>query len=336
MQDLRLDILQKKESEDIKSLIGQWDFNDYKYYRVFRKEILDKYIFEQILEILDKKGLIIVAKKGNMVEGLISLVRLNWGKDIFGIEMAEFKHIISNGTYEYKKEIIASLLSYILQLCNKDGIQFLSCRVDTADFPTIHCLEKMGFELMETQVTYLFNKEKHKVPEIKDLYSVRNYRKEDLEILVDIVRGAFTKSRFYVDPYIPNEKVDEFYIRWIKGCAEGLLSDKILVAERGNDIVGFLSYRVNQELAKLSGFKIVGQGLSAVSPRSKGAYVALIKASIEKSVSLYDFGEFDTQLNNYETIKVYQRLGMDFVRSKYTFHKWLTKSYRKIRRCSNG
>lgn len=324
MQDLTFDVLQEADAKDIRYLISQWDLYDYKYYRVFRKEILDEYIFEQLMELLNKKELVIVAKKGNTLEGLVALVKSNWSQDIFGIEMAELRYIISKGTYEHKREVIASLLSHILQLCDKFGIQLLSCRVNTADFSAIHCLEKIGFELMEAQVTFIWNKLKFKMPKIKGLYRVRDYRKEDSGVLIDIAKGAFTYSRFYIDPHILNEKADEFYIRWLKGCMEGLLSDKILVAEKGNDIVGFLSYRINQKLAKISGFKIAGQGLSAISPRGKGAYIALIKKEIEGGVSLCDFAEFDIQLNNYEAIKVFQRLGMDFGKVRYTFHKRLS------------
>lgn len=323
MQDLTFDVLKEEDVKNIRYLISQWEIYDYKYYRAIRKEILDKYIFEQLLELLNKKELIVVAKNGNTLEGLVALVRSNWPKDIFGVEMAELKYIITKGAYEHKREVIASLLSHVLQLCDEFGIQFLSCRVNTADFPAIHCLEKIGFELMEAQVTFIWNKLKFRMPNIKELYRVRDCRKEDSEFLIDMARGAFTYSRFYIDPHIPNEKADEFYIRWLKGCMEGLLSDKILVAEKGNDIVGFLSYRINQELAKISGFKIAGQGLSAISLRGKGAYIALIKKAIEGGASFCDFAEFDIQLNNYEAIKIFQRLGMDFGRARYTFHKWL-------------
>lgn len=68
---------------------------------------------------------------------------------------------------------------------------------------------------------------------------------------------------------------------------------------------------------------VAGRGLSAVLPEAKGAYVSLVKAAIQNIFLHYDYLEFDTQLTNYEVIKVWQKFGFDFIRAKHTFHKRL-------------
>ncbi|MBA7709263.1 hypothetical protein ES703_118176 [subsurface metagenome] len=327
MPNLKLGFLQKEDVKDIKPLIAKYDFNDYRHYGVFKRDLLNRYLFNQISDLLlkDKGSWIVVAKEGKEIVGLVSLVRLNWGKEVFDIEMAEIRHLITPKTCKDKREIINACLSFIFQICRNEGIEHLSHRVDTSHFLTIHCLETNGFKIMDTLLTYLFNKRRHRVPQIRDLCQVRPFEEQDLESLINMVRGAFPMSRFSLDPNIPNEKVDEFYIKWVKDCCKGLLADKVLVAERRGRAVGFLAYRVNWELARLSGFKICGKGLLAVSVQGRGTLPTLMKVSIQDGIPLYDFSEYDTQITNYKMIKVCQRFGFDFIRSKYTFHKWFGK-----------
>lgn len=327
MQKFTISRLEKADIHKLGLLINSFDFNDYKRYGVFKKEVVCEYILREILKLSsdDKQNWIIVTQDKDKIIGLISLAKISWAREVFGIEMAEIKHIITSAEYGNKKDIIKDPLSFIFQICDKEGISHLSCRISTDDYSAIHSLEEEGFRIMETLVTYLFNKRKHKVLQLKDMSKIRSFKNGDLESLIEMVRGAFPLSRFYLDPKIPNEYVDKFYIKWVKECCKGSLADKVLVAERKGEIIGFLSYRINKELEKLTGYKIGCQGLSTVSKRGVGVYPALVKKSIQDFVQLYDFAEFDTQINNYEVIKIWQRFGFDFVRSKYSFHKWLGK-----------
>ena len=43
------------------------------------------------------------------------------------------------------------------------------------------------------------------------------------------------------------------------------------------------------------------------TPKAKGTYVSLVKAAVKEVTLCYDCLEFDTQLNNYEIIKIWQR-----------------------------
>lgn len=326
MRGLSIGFFRKIDIQSLESLTSCFEFSDYKYYGVFKKETIHKYIFQQVLDLLsdDKQSWVIVARMGKEIVGLISLVKVFWGKEIFNIEMAEIKHIIVPRTHKDKRDIIKDLLCFTFQICNEEGFCHLSCRVNTDNYSIIHSLEANGFRVMETLVTYLFNKRKHIIPQLKSMCEIRSFNKGDMEGLSEMVKGAFPLSRFYVDPNIPDDRIDRFYTTWVSECCKGVLAEKVLIAERKGKPVGFLSYRLNKELERLSGYKIVGQGLSAVSVQGKGIYPTLMKASMQDVVQLYDFGEFDTQINNYEVVKIWQRFGLDFVKSKYSFHKWLS------------
>jgi RimJ/RimL family protein N-acetyltransferase len=198
----------------------------------------------------------------------------------------------------------------------------VSCRVDAEDISSVHVLEKAGFRLTDTLVKYVFNRRKHGVYQIKDLYKVRMFKDQDLPILMEIARTAFTKDRFHLDSTFSQEKADDFHARWIENLCLGQLGKRwVFVATSNNRPIGFFAFKLNEELERLTGYKIAGHALGAVLSKAKGAFPSLVKAAIQNFTSGYDCLEFDTQLNNYEILKIFQRFGFDFVRAQYTFHK---------------
>jgi len=323
---MQISILRKKEIQKIKHLLSVYKFNDYISYRRLSKVMLEKYLFSQIVSLLkNNRSWVIVAYGDEEKEpvGLATVSSLVWDTEHFGFKMAKVDHLLVKGDYTQAVYLKSKLLDYALKLCKNKKFSHLSCRINIDDISSIHTLEANSFRLMDTLVTYAFNRYKHKTPKLRDLCKVREFKKQDLSYLIKISEKAFHRDRFHLDPYISDKKADCLFGEWIKNCCSGEYADKIFVAAKGNQPIGFLTFRLNEELKKMTGHKICGRGLSAVSPKVKGIYPALTKAAIQEIVLNYDYLEFDTQLNNYEVIKVWRRFGFDFIRAKYTFHKWL-------------
>jgi len=325
---MNIEYLKKDNLETIRRLIIDYEFNDYRNYRVLKKKMVNECLFKQIEDLLSvNKGIsVVVFKKGKDAAGLIILTDLPWDSKHFGFKMAEITYLIAKGSYEESYKIKRSLVSFILRMCRQNGTRHLSCKIDTADFSSIHVLEESDFKIMDTLLTYIFNRFKHKIPNLKKLYKTRPFKRKDLNTLLKLAQDSFLNSRYYRDALLPREKADRLHREWVKNYCSNLKDNRAFVAEKGNKVVGFIIYKKNRELKKLCGTKVVGNGLSAGSPVAKGAYIALIETALEDVIlSSHDIAEFDTQVINYEVIKVYQKFKLDFVRSKYTFHKWLTK-----------
>jgi len=322
---MRLDILKKEEAQKIKELLFTYEFNDYSTYRMLDREKLKDFLFNQILTLLKfDKNWVVVAYEKEKVVGLATLSFLFWDTKHFGFNMAKIDYLMARGDYTQAAMIKNKLLSYLFQICKNSKITHLSCRININDISSIHALERNGFTFMDTLVTYIFNRYRHKVLNIKELYKVRGFKKKDLQILADIAKEVFSKDRFHLDPHIPHMKANDLFSEWVRNCSSGGYADKIFVAESRKQPVGFLTFKLNKELERFTKYKIAGRGLSAVLPGAKGVYPCLVKAAIQDIILHYDYLEFDTQLNNYEVIKVWQRFGFNFIRAKYTFHKWLS------------
>ncbi|MEI6631769.1 MAG: GNAT family N-acetyltransferase [bacterium] len=321
---MKISVLDKKDVARACGLLKCYEFNDYRAYRMLDKDSLFRYLFRQcIAPLRSRDGLLLIAEDNSGVIGLAGLFFLSWDTKHFGVNMARVDFLMAAGGYPQAREVKKSLLSFLMKLCWDKKIAYLSCRIDTADICTVHALEENGFLLMDTIVTYAFNRRRHPIPNMKDIYKIRLFRKTDLPALQDLAGRAFSKDRFHLDPHIAAEKASGLFKGWVKDSCAKRSSHKVFVAQKSGEVAGFLTFELNKELERLSGYKIAGHGLSAVSPQAKGAYVSLVKAAVEEIVSHYDCLEFDTQLNNYEVIRVWQRFGFDFIRAKHTFHKWM-------------
>ena len=321
---MRIEYLKEKELNKINSLLLDYKFNNYRNYRIFNNEQRLKSLFGEISDSLKEDAYIVVARNKDEIIGLISLTKLFWDTAHFGLKMAKIGYLIAKGSYYDSITTKNELLSFILRLCKKEEIKHLSCKADTSDYSTAHCLEEKGFKLMDTTVTYIYT-QKHSIPDLKNLYHIRKFKKNDLSSLIIIAKENFWINRFYIDPHIPKNRTAQLYIEWVKNCCKGELADEVLIAEKKGKVVGFFTYKLDERLKRFMGVKCAGRGIAAVSPEAKGAYVSLLKAAIERGelITKLDLGEFETQVWNYPVIKIFQRFGMNYVNSKHAFHKWI-------------
>ncbi len=321
---MEITILNKQNAQQASILLDHYEFHDYRGYRFLSENCLRAYLYADFLGALKlKDSLGVIISEHKRLVALAVVVFLPWDTQYFGQKMAKIDYFIAPGDQRRSTLLKADLLSILIKLCKKQGFVHLSCRIDTADLSGVHALEQNGFFLMDTVVTYVFNRHKHRLLKIKNMHKIRLFRKRDLPVLMKIAEQSFSKDRFHQDAHIPIKKSNGLFKEWVKSsCAESNLN-KTFVVQKNKTAVGFLTFALNKELEKLSGYKIAGHGLSAVKPQAKGAYVSLVKAAVKEVILHYDCLEFDTQLNNHEVIRVWQRFGFDCIREKYTFHKWL-------------
>jgi RimJ/RimL family protein N-acetyltransferase len=319
---MRVEVISREQLKNINNLVEHYPFNDYRYYR-FPKDKLVEYLRQCIKHsIADDHNHLFVASDKGIVVGMAVLNFLPWDTEHFGFSMAQIRYLMADGDYARAHSIKVRLIAFISSYCKEEGTVHISGRVDAEDISSIHALESSGFKLVDTLVKYVFNCHKHRIYAVKDLCKVRMFKDQDLLILKEIARVAFTKDRFHSDPGFDRKKADELHVKWLEDLCRGE-HERIFVAERNGRPIGFLAFRLKKELEKLMGCKIGGHGLNAVSFQAKGAYPSLVKALLQDSILHYDYLEFDTQVKNYEVLKVWQRFGFDFKRAQYTFHKWI-------------
>jgi len=324
---MKINISSCEDLEKVKLLISNYRFNDYRNYHIMKKEVTDDYLFQKIKGSISKNNYVLIFSEKSKLIGLCVLRRLPLESKIFGFNMGKIEYLIINNPYQEDIRTKNLVISCILKLCKEKNILHLSYRIDNGDYYTIHSLETNGFHLMDTLVTYCLNlRRKYILPNVKDCWRIREFRRSDLEELIDIVGHSFSNTRLYIDPHTRN-KADEFYAEWTKRCCAGSWADIVKISERKGRINGFATCKLEEKLHNFTGIKVLGRGLIAadISTNPFGIYITLCKALIVegKDVVKADFGELDTQIQNFSIIKIWQKFGMRILRVKHTFHTWL-------------
>ena len=306
----------------IRPLIDSYAFGEFRYYNNISEKVQREYLTEKVAIILkDRKSRIFIVETRNGIEAFSILRYLSWDSDIFKRDMWEISLLVSKPHDNLDVDIKIKLLKAIAGYVKKGDRPHLSCRVDASDQSSISALESAGFRLMDTLLTFVFESEA-KVPYLKNMFKTRNCRTSDLPYLKDIAKAGFRTNRFHLDAGIDREKADIMYARWVENYYKIAKEGKaaVIVAEGKGGIAGFLCYKLNGLLEKTSGQKVIGRGLLAVRPESKGAAISLINRTLRDTASKYDHAEFDAILTNREVIRIYEHFGFKIKRSALTFH----------------
>jgi hypothetical protein len=96
------------------------------------------------------------------------------------------------------------------------------------------------------------------------------------------------------------------------------------VSEGANGrLLGFLGFRRREPVSSVSGVPVFGGGLGACRRDASGAYAGLIRAGTVWAHARNGVAECQTQNYNFATIRIYEAVGLHYVRADYTLHAWL-------------
>jgi GNAT superfamily N-acetyltransferase len=207
-----------------------------------------------------------------------------------------------------------------LRFCREHSVRMLIARCAAEDLQAAQAMEASGGRLMDTLVYYLraldrpFPEEEPKVP-------VRMLRPGEASEVRRVAVGAFRGyfGHYHADPRLDRAKCDEAYASWAeRSCLDRSAASKVLVAEHGGRIAGFLTLLERGPEEQ----EIILNGVDPAFQRH-GIYRALVLAAMAhartdgaKRLSV------STQLINIGVQKTWTRLGFEPSRSYYTFHLW--------------
>lgn len=180
---------------------------------------------------------------------------------------------------------------------------FLYSKTSVENIQNVKKLCAQGFSLVETLVKFA---QKDIIMCPLPGYTVRLSKPEDRESVANIARGAFTSSRLYQDPNIPNETASQIKADWVENFYNGARGDAMIIVEDQSGIHGFLL--------------LIGNviDLIAVSPAAhkKGIASAMIAKANEQIGPL----SAGTQIINAPSIALYQKCEFHLQSAQHVLH----------------
>lgn len=246
---------------------------------------------------------LIACRRAGKLAAIGALRRQKFDSEIYGLGMAELRHVVADGPYAEARAAVERLVDEAWRIAAGAGIEHLACCIGVDDVAARHALEARGFLLMDTKVEYAWTPslvtsdkrafgyvvraaaEPSEAAEAMRLVTlgstIRPFEPADLAALQSVAAQAFTErtlTRYTVDPSLPTAKTAQLYATWVENAALGRFGDLLLVAEVEARPVGFQMLRVERDLGELVGGTIGAMGIGAIEPGSdaQGAFPALL------------------------------------------------------------
>lgn len=307
----------------LERLVERYPYNDLRRYRLVNREKQAAYLMQRLQQCMEG-GLVLCVEKGGETVAAAGFRPLQWDSSIFGVEMGQIAAIIHDPA-RVSREDLEALIDNLTGECRSRGIKHLTTRIDADELSLAQSLESRGFYLVDAIVTYTFIPRRQELGHFKHLYQTRIYREEDREAVLHVANTAYQNylGRYHADPHLPNEAANRLYQIWTEKFLQEGFAERIIVAERKGKVIGFLGYRMQHDILKATGVRAVGAGLGGCLPEGLGAYSALLETAMREGMHRYDMQDFETQLNNINIVRIYQKINFEFARAKYTFHAWL-------------
>jgi hypothetical protein len=307
----------------VESLLDAYPFKAYRNYRVFPRRAQAAVMRAEISDTLaHRDGFVLHVQDGASNAFAVGRA-LEWDSRFFGVPMGRIEYLLSSDI-----RLLVLALHAAIDALRARGVRHVSARVDVADIEQVAILEAGHFRLMDSLVTYTTRPRKEPPNPVREVGCIREFRPEDAAELLCIAEEAYKafRGRFHLDPHIPNDRCDAFYLEWAKQTVNRTMADMILVSEGADGrLLGFLGFRRREPVSSVGGVAVFGGGLGACRADTPGAYAGLIRAGTIWAHEHNGVAECQTQNYNFPTVRIYEAVGAHYVRAEYTLHCWLSE-----------
>jgi len=233
--------------------------------------------------------------------------RLEWDSAFFGYNIA--RATINRLTPDTLAEIEA--------WCGAEHIDCLYFLADSADRQTAWLAQRSGFLYVDNRVVLTAQLSEAPVQPA----AIRLSQPADLPALTAIARVGHRDSRFYFDPFIPDERCDALFTTWIERSVAGILADAVLVALQDDQPVGYSALQIAEtEQGRRAKLTLIGVGEAA---RGQGLGARLVQGTLRW---FWDQGfrtvEVVTQGRNVSAQRLYTRQGFVPTATGSWYHRW--------------
>jgi len=189
---------------------------------------------------------------------------------------------------------------------------FIHTRVPTVSLMSCRVVEALGFELMDTNV--VFDKPAESKPHQVEPFILQFAQKSHHEACRKLAGSCFDRSRFHLDPKIPNELANCIMSEWAGNFFAGGRGEWMVVALSNTEVVGFL-----QLLRRGTDTLLVDLIGVDSNYRRQGIAEAMIRFA-ERECKRFVKVIVGTQVANISSVRLYERLGFRIRSSQYIYH----------------
>jgi len=254
----------------------------------------------------------LIARDDEEIQGAMLVRPDGFDSEVFSVQVGRAAVVV-------RQPLVGpALLSAGTDLAREAGYACLVAQVDTQAWHLSWAFSDRGFRLVDVGIE--FEHDLRRLPTIRGGggVTIDDASESDVETVVESCATLFRGSRFYTDPFYPDDRADELHRRWIRNCYQGR-ADRFLVARVDGETIGFLTCAVDRSNGvgriELAGVKPERQG--------KGAGTQMFEVALHWFSDHAERVLSKTQATNYAIASVYGRVGFRLHGSELTFSKVL-------------
>ncbi|HOK09194.1 MAG TPA: hypothetical protein PLT82_07975 [Candidatus Hydrogenedens sp.] len=323
MSTVEISLCKSIRKEDLLNLLERQKIFPYDYIRGITKEQFISYMYKEIKNCSGKNVNFFVAYNKNQVQGLLILQLLPWDSTIFGFPCARIKYILANES-DTDYEIKLALISKMVAWAKEHAIQFIDVHISPIDLHGIKALTKNHFNLIATHIHHVWDFRNNFVLERTHHIPIRIATLDDLPKLEQLTEKFIPPlNRFFLDEKIRNtNKVPVMFHEWLKNSLLGR-AKCFLVAEIDNQIVGYTTVTVDEEIKHTLGVVIGDVELTGVisDSQNRGVCLDMITFAVHwAQANKLDIMEGVIHISNSPANVVPPKLNARMLGAHHTFH----------------
>lgn len=197
---------------------------------------------------------------------------------------------------------------------------FFHAKVPVERVDHVAALTSVGFAVVDVNVT--FSREPGPPRGGSSIgasgVDVRPVADDEGERVVELASSCFTRSRFHLDPFIPEEQANRVNGAWVADYSEGRRGELLDGAFVGGRLVGFNAILRSQ----VAGQEALIIDLIGVDPKFQGRGIGrvLVERFLHWSADRCTVVRVGTQAVNTPAVRLYEHFGFKLTEAKYVLH----------------
>ncbi len=259
------------------------------------------------------------------VQAIAGITSSEWHQTVFGVPYHKIQPFYC---FRQKREDIQSIVQWLRSIIKSHEAGVYSTRLETHQANLIYEMIRAGFVPVGTSIRMVHSINRHaridKIDPVQyDNLIVREFENQDLGTVQNIGRSGHTHSHFSCEARFSQSQVQQIFTEWIEKCVHGL-AQKVLVAEKEDQIAGFAILLTTSSLEPYINKRIGVIDFIVVDPRYQGSGVgrALLQGSFAWFASRVDLIELRTMADNLPAIRFYENNGFRILSSDQYVHFW--------------
>jgi len=287
------------------------------------KDRVFKDLSEDLLALLEQERQVIklALMIHNRMNGLGIVEESKWDSEHFGMKIGKARFLYFSPTCSLDHRVL--LLQELRNVLASENYDLLFVRTPLTEMLTVNALEKQAAILTDVLMTFYKDLSVLKSPSVSiNGIKIEEASERDIDRLSRIAEDSFKFDHFHTDPFLSRQKSDELYAKWAANSLLGL-ADKVLVAKKDKDLIGFITCKINC-LGQKSAYGLIDLVGVANKSRCMGIGTLLVSKALKwfrgKVSSVY----VGTQAGNIAPMRLYSKLGFKPIYSEATMHLWIS------------